>query len=397
MRDWISVARWEVMRLLKRKDFIISTLLIPVMVTAGITVGQLLKKRSDAKVTKIAMIREDGAPVTLPALKGFEWLAPDSGDRTREGLARLVNEKKVDGALVVPEDLAAADTMDALVRWPRQDWVDRLESHVLGEARIARANAAGLSDSALARLDRPIQLEERVTQAAAAGGRADRLIALGTIVLIVMALFTAISYMGIGISGEKQARVTEVVVSAISPQSWIDGKIAAYTLAGLMQAVVWAITAFGAIVFFMATMPEALNPVALVISLAFAAGGFAFYVAMFAMIMATIKDLQSTTKFQAYLIFIPFTPFMFMTPALSNPDALWVVVLSQLPIFSPMLVPARFAIGGIAPWEIGLAFVLLLVGFQLMRRAAGAAFRIGMLMYGKELSLPELWRWSKTG
>jgi ABC-2 type transport system permease protein len=73
------------------------------------------------------------------------------------------------------------------------------------------------------------------------------------------------------------------------------------------------------------------------------------------------------------------------------------MALSQLPLFSPMLVPARFAIGGIQVWELVLSFALLLAGFHFMRRAAGAAFRIGMLMYGKEISLPELWRWSKAG
>jgi ABC-2 type transport system permease protein len=117
---------------------------------------------------------------------------------------------------------------------------------------------------------------------------------------------------------------------------------------------------------------------------------------MFAMVMATIKDLQSTTKFQAYLLFIPFLPLMIMDQVIQNPDAPWVIAVSMLPIFSPMLVPARFAIGGIAGWELAVSFLLLLGGFYLMRAAAGHAFRIGMLMYGKEISLPELWRWSKT-
>ncbi len=216
------------------------------------------------------------------------------------------------------------------------------------------------------------------------------------ILLIIMSVFTAIAYMGIGISGEKQARVTELIVSAITPQSWIDGKIAAYTIVGLLQAVVWALTIVVAMLFFMTALPKALNPASLGVALLFSITGFAFYIALMAMVMATIKDLQSTTKFQAYFMFIPFLPFMFMEPALQNPDATWVIVLSLLPVFSPALVPARFAIGGIAGWEVAAAFVLLLVALYFARRAAGAAFRIGMLMYGKEISLPELWRWAKT-
>lgn len=396
MPDWVTVMRWEVMRLLKRKDFVISTLLVPVLVAGGITATRFFQERADSKVVNVAVIREDGAALEMPELKGFTWVTPEADDRNRAGLTRLVSEREVDGAIVVPLDLAVVDTLEAFVRWPNQDWVDRVEAHLLEEARDARAAASGVDSLTLARLFDRIHVREQVTQEESRGGRADRAIAIGTIVLIIMALFTAISYMGIGISGEKQARVTEVIVSAISPQSWIDGKIAAYTVVGIVQAIVWAMTGIGAIVFFAATLPGAINPVSLLVSLAFAAAGFAFYVSLFAMIMATIKDLQSTTKFQAYLMFIPFIPMMFMGAVISSPDAPWVMAVSQLPIFAPMLVPARFAIGGIQPWEVILAFVLLIVGFHFMRRAAGAAFRIGMLMYGKEISLPELWRWSKV-
>ena len=114
------------------------------------------------------------------------------------------------------------------------------------------------------------------------------------------------------------------------------------------------------------------------------------------MIMATIKDLQSTTKFQAYIILIPFIPLMIMDSVLQNPEALWAVIVSQLPFFSPMLMPARWAISGAAPWELGTALIVLLVSLHFMRLAAGHAFRIGMLMYGKELTLPELWRWARS-
>jgi len=119
------------------------------------------------------------------------------------------------------------------------------------------------------------------------------------------------------------------------------------------------------------------------------------YVGLFALILSTIKDLQSTSKLQAYLYFLPVFPFWFLQPAIDNPDALWVVIVSQIPFFSPFLIPGRMTVGGVAPWEIALAIVLLVVGGLLLRRAAGVAFRVAMLMYGKEVSLPELMRWAK--
>jgi hypothetical protein len=53
-------------------------------------------------------------------------------------------------------------------------------------------------------------------------------------------------------------------------------------------------------------------------------------------------------------------------------------------------------VNGAAPWEVATGLVILLVSFHFVRLAAGHAFRVAMLMYGKELTLPELWRWARS-
>lgn len=202
-------------------------------------------------------------------------------------------------------------------------------------------------------------------------------------------------YMAIGISGEKQQRVTEVVVSGVRPESWVDGKIAAYALIGLLQAALWGI----ALVLFAGmlgmTLVLQLNAALLGVVVAFAGIGFVQFCALFALVMATVKDLQSTQKIQAYLFFVPVVPFLFAEGVLRTPDATWVVAMSQFPLFSPTLMPMRMMLGATHPWEAPVALLLLVASTMLLRRAAGAAFRIGMLMYGKELTLPERWRWAR--
>jgi ABC-2 type transport system permease protein len=201
--------------------------------------------------------------------------------------------------------------------------------------------------------------------------------------------------MAIGITGEKQARVTEVIVSAIPAQAWIDGKIVAFTIIGVAQAVLWVGTSALMPLFFPIPPPSGVNLAMLGVAAIMFLLGMVLYVGLFALILSTIKDLQSTSKIQAYLYFLPVLPFWFLEPAIENPDALWVVILSQIPFFSPFLIPGRMTVGGVAAWEIGLAIVLLVIGAWLLRRAAGIAFRVAMLMYGKELSLPELVRWAR--
>ena len=291
--EWVPVAVWEVTRMIKRKDFIISTLLIPVLVVGSIVGVAWFKKRGESKVTKIAIARVDGSAATLPPLERFEWVSPAPGERSRARLVALVNAKEVEGALVLPASLAAAESVEAIVRWPAPGWKAKVRDHLLAQARIERAAALGLNEETLERLDAPVALKERLSQPAARVSRADRAVAMGIIVLQVMALFTAVAYMGIGISGEKQARVTEVVISAIPAQAWMDGKLVAFTVVGLLSGVVWAAS---------------------------------------------------------------------------------LVVLAVPFAFAALL--------GAACW--------------FMRLVAGRVFRLGMLMYGKDMTLPELIRWARV-
>jgi ABC-2 type transport system permease protein len=397
--EWAPVAGWEIKRMLVRKDFVISTLLIPVIfVGIGFFIGWT-RSREEKKITRIAVVRLDPAGAatgdSLPPLKGFAWGTPTGADAATDALVAAVKAKTFEGAVVIPADYAARGGVEFVVRRERPGWKRRVESHVGELARLERASGRAVTASEFEGLTAGVESRERVAEPGSGTSRWDRVAAMVMLLFLATAIFGTNMYLAIGISGEKAARVTEVIVSAIRPQSWIDGKIVGYTVVGLVQPLVW----FGAGAIAMMAMswqlPPSVNPWTLTVFGLFTVLGFAFYVAFFALILATVKDLQSTQKFQAYLIFLPMLPLFFMEPLIENPDALWIAVLSHLPPFSPMMMPLRVALGGAQPWEPFVALVLLVAGAWLMRKAAGAAFRIGMLMYGKELTLPELVRWAK--
>lgn len=397
--EWMAVARWEIMRTVGRVDFLISVLLMPVfMIGMGLLVGWF-KQRALNRQHPIAVVRHlpagGLAGDSLPAFKGFQWAAPAPADLDREALVRAVTAKRFDGAVLLPADPARDAAVELIVRRSSPGWKRRLERHVHAELRRERATALGLDRAALDSLDAPLRLTEVVTVPAGKVSLTDKVAGALLVLLLIVSLFMSTSYMAIGITGEKQARVTEVIVSAIRPQSWIDGKIVAYSLIGFAQALLWVGSFALAPLFFPIPPPTGLHLGMLLASTALFVLGMVLYVSLFALILATIKDLQSTAKLQAYLYFLPFTPFIFLEAILANPDATWGVLISQVPFFSPFLLPARMAVGGVAPWEIASALVLLVIAAYLVRRAAGVAFRVAMLMYGKELSLPELARWAK--
>jgi ABC-2 type transport system permease protein len=129
---------------------------------------------------------------------------------------------------------------------------------------------------------------------------------------------------------------------------------------------------------------------------AFAILGLYFYNALFAAVLATMQGIESSAKFQGYFFMLPMMPMLFLAPLLRDPEAGWLVVVSQLPPLSPTLLPVRIALGAAQPWEIALGLALLALGGWWMRGVAGRIFRLGMLMYGKDPTLPEILRWMRA-
>jgi ABC-2 type transport system permease protein len=399
---WLPVARWEFVRTVKRVDFVASVLAAPVVM---LVLAALLSAAANRKAVTVAVARVDSTGATiargsaaLPALRGFRWVdpGPASGDTTK--LSDAVRARTFDAALVLrPIGASGSPAADLVLRRGAPLWRAALQTFLNGQLRHERAVALGLSPAALSSLDDSITFRRHVAFGSrAAGNRAEFLVTLALLALFVSVIITSNSYMMIGISGEKTARVTEVVVSAISAEAWMDGKIIALTAVGLLIGSVWSATMMlmaGPLAF---ALPGSINLGNMFVALAFAILGLYFYNALIAALMATAQNLQSAMKWQANFIMLPFIPFVFLQGLMENPDSPSMVVLSMVPFFSSIMIPTRLVLGAVHPWEVALAGALLLVACVLMRIVAGRIFRLGMLMYGKDVTLPELLRWART-
>ncbi len=395
--EWWPVARWEFLRVVKRGDFLVSLFLAPLLV-GGISVGSaLLAKRAGEGGVKLALVSHAPRVTTTAApfdsSDGVTWVTAPGDDAA---IADAIRAKELDGALLVPAGFARGDSVRVMTRRSDPGWIGRLRGPLIEVARLERAVAAGATAEALAGLEDPVEVAQHAVQPAAGSERANRLAGFLLVALLIASIYATAAYLGVSISGEKTARVTEVIISAIRPQAWMDGKIVAFTAVGLLMAATWAASVVALAIGFAWRLPEGLSPAAIALDVVYLTFGFAFFISLFAAILASVKDIQSTSKFQAYLYFLPVIPFLFLEPIIENPESAWSMGLSWVPLFSPTLMPARIALGAVAPWEHALALVLLVAATWAMRTAAGHVLRIGMLMYGKELNLPEIIRWARS-
>ena len=205
------------------------------------------------------------------------------------------------------------------------------------------------------------------------------------------------SFVFVAITAEKTQRTTESMLSAVTPQQWIDGKILGLTGAVVVNLLstaagylLWQVVSA---VFFDGSMalPGGAAPLDVLGLVVFSVLGFAFWFTLFAMVAATIDDPNSSSRSS-----LMFLPFLFMGPAfagLEAADATWMRVLSIVPGTSPAAMPVRLLRGDPMLWEIVVSLVLLGGAAWLFRRAAGRIFGTSMLMTGKEPGLREVFRW----
>jgi ABC-2 type transport system permease protein len=310
-----------------------------------------------------------------------------------DSLRTALSAQDIDGILIV----RSIDSAQLIVR-RNPAWRGTLEAALSSARRRIRLEAAGIREQELALMLAPVTM--RTEFQSGNDGRAARIAALVSVGLVLYGLFMAMAYMLVSVTAEKQLRVTEQVVSAISPQTWIDGKIIGLTAVAfvnmaiaLLSGAVWILgrsvargTAFTMGAIDLGTMA--------VIAL-FAVLGFAFWLSVFSAVAATIDDPNTSTR--GPLMFLPalFAAAGFLVVRI--PDSTFARISGLVPLTSSAVMPARVAMTEVPAWEIVLSALLLLGGTMLARRVAGKVFAVAMLMYGKQPSWGEIRRWAREG
>lgn len=221
---------------------------------------------------------------------------------------------------------------------------------------------------------------------------------------VVALVLAVILFMGAFLSGvmalysvvkEKQSRVVELVLSSVSAQEMMAGKVIGLGIAGLLQVVVWVVVAYVVARQFTTISLVALGPVHWITYPIYFALGFLLIASIYAALGAVMKDVQSGGA-SGLVGLIPYLPIMFMSFIVENPNHVLVRIAGFIPPFTPSVMMVRIGLGSAAWWEIALSIVTLAVGVFLTMRFAARIFEIGLLMYGKAPSARELWKWARA-
>lgn len=390
MSEWpsrLQVAQWEFRRFVKPNQLVISFVLMLLMGALGYGVSRWAK-RSDAKSSDVAVI--GGSAVGLDRRQAVDNLAFSPADPSRLDSLRLaLTERRLDGILI----LRGTDSARLIVR-QNPVWKRALETHLAAARQRVQLGQAGLAPERLAAMLAPVA----VTTEFQSGndGRATRVAAFVAVGIVLYGVFTSMAYLLVSVTAEKQLRVTEQIISAISPQTWIDGKILGISAVALVNVLIFlggvAVWVLGrSIATGSPFSMGAAQPATIAWIVLFALLGFAFWLSVFGAVAATIDDPNTSTR--GPLMFLPamFSVSGFMVAI--NPDSTFARIVGLIPLTSPSVMPARVALTEVAAWELFVSAALLVGGALLARRVAGKVVAVAMLMYGKEPTWREIRRW----
>ncbi|MBS4205698.1 ABC transporter permease [Lederbergia citrea] len=408
MRNSLKVAKWEIKRNMKNKSFIISLLLTPVLFMIFFFVPSLLSGNDSDEIVNVYVLDELNVwnqIETAVEQQELTWdlKKTDIDEASMEGKAAAseqtvyiaLTEEGLDQGKInmyMSEDVDKNFHYEAFILEDplRQVQLERLglteaQKEVIA-SRIAIepifAKAAGEAEGSIPDTEQAADPLKRAVPGAFAG------IILFSIVMTGMMIFQSASQ-------EKKEKVAEIILSSVTPTELMQGKIMGYFVLGITQVLGWLIFIIPLVMWkFDIPLLKYLFVPELLLLLFLAFAGYLLFAAIFVGFGATVEDMTATSNFQGMVMMLPFLPFLFIGPVMYDPSGLIAKIGTFIPVTAPGILLLRLSLLEEWPWtEIIISIVILIISIWLFMKLAGKIFKMGILMYGKNATPKEIWKW----
>jgi ABC-2 type transport system permease protein len=409
LRDVFVIARREFLERVKTKWFVAITILGPIFLIAMIVVPSLIMSRA-AVGAKVDIVDHTGvlAQPLEQALTAVQWKpAIVAADTSNETEMERIRSRAINGFIVIPKD--ALDGGEIVYRGDNgsSQMVEAVLRAVINPiVHNERGKRAGIPPEKLASVLQKVNFKplhtDGKTEGSSGGG------AFIIAYMLAFILYMVITLYGVAVMRsvvtEKTSRVMELMVAAVKPRALMAGKILGVGGAGLLQVTIWLVVGAIALAYrdailssfgvsgAEAALPE-LNVLQVLIVILYFVLGYFFYAAMFAAMGAMVSSDQDTQQVQMPVTMVLIIGVLCMTMITNDPRGAGSAVMTQIPFWSPILMPMRFVLGGASLGELALSLGILVISTMLVVRAAAKIYRVGVLMYGKRPGLRELARW----
>lgn len=332
-----------------------------------------------------------------------------SVEQIKRELNAQIKEKKLDAYLIIPENINDKDAKFELFSRKAGDFIinSTLENALNEAVRSQRLLDANISENKLKDLSRKVTFA--TTSLTETGDEKDEGNSFWASFIVAMLIYIVLAIYGQAIMAaiveEKETKISEVLFSSAKPFELLMGKLVGVGLAGLTQLAMWILSAlllitFGVTAFFASgggqgiALPN-ITPLMIVYFFVFFLLGYFIYATIYALIGSMVTNMQEGGQFALPPIMLLLVGLYFCFAVVRDPNSTFAFWVSIAPFFAPIVMPVRI-LAEIPPfWQIALAVLLNVLAIIGLTWVASRVYRVGMLMYGKRATIPEVWKWIK--
>ncbi len=340
---------------------------------------------------------------------GFIFIDYDAHGKSSDEMRRELNSKaandEIDAYLLIPETVDGAGAHFEFLSRKAGDFVanDTLKDALDSAVRSQRLSDANIDEKKLKDLSRTVDFQARAIsehgEEKDTGGLFIASLVIGMLIYITLTIYGQV-ILG-AVVEEKETRIAEILFSSAKPFQLLMGKLVGVALAGLTQLAIW-VTTLVAIIGFLAVQTDTselvasvppITPLMVFYFFCFFLVGYFIYASVFALIGASVTTVQEGGQFAFPPIMIMLIGFYMSFAVIRDPNSPLSFWVSIAPFFAPMTMPIRILAETPPFWQIALA--LLLNGLTIVAVVwfASRVYRVGMLMYGKRATIPEILKW----
>ena len=443
------IIKREYMTRVRKKSFIIMTILAPVLMAAIIIVPTLLMVNQEQDFKKIAVV-EDNSDLFKGAIKNTDKLEFVYLENVKlNDLQNSFENAGYYGILYIsPEIVSTPNAIQLLSKkQPPIGLLQYIENSLEKEIERQKLMTYKIEnlDEIMKNVETKVSIQTKKIGDSGevketSTGIAMALAYIGGF-LMYMLVFMFGSQVMRGVIEEKTSRVVEVIVSSVKPVQLMMGKIVGIALVGLTQFMIWIFLTVGIVGVLKSTVMKKsdmtevtqsmskslmtegqqsavtarqseVNPDLAEFSKMFDSAmnqpwgliifsfvfyfitGYLLYASIFAAIGSAVDNETETQQFMLPVTIPIILALMVAMGTMQNPESSLSFWCSMIPLTSPIVMVARIPFG-VPPWQIAVSMVLMVITFVAFVWMAAKIYRTGILMYGKKSSWKEMWKWLK--
>jgi ABC-2 type transport system permease protein len=411
MRNILLIAKREYLEQIRGRAFRVSTVVVPLLMLVVLG-GTYFMGHGIARDRHLTIAADD------PALANEIRRQLQNDDDTKSvvdvvapvtqqqqtALLNKVKSKSIDGLLTIANSSSSTPVATYFSRSSRDFGNSSHVERALNSSLLKRRlTAAGMkqdeADSMLEHVSiKTLQVDKNGKTGESRGmaqfNKSMMMVLLLTIPIIVYGLDMARS-----IIDEKGSRIFEVMLAVARPEDMLAGKLIGVGAVGMTQISIWlgaaAVISIPALAASLLTGSFAIHfswveavffPIYFIL-------GFFLYSSLFSGLAATCETAQDLQMYTPLAIVPVWISTGILPILLNDPNSGWAVVASLFPLTAPFVMIPRLGLAAVPPWQVASSIIFLAASVWIVLWASSRLYRVGILMYGKRATLPELLRW----